>query len=839
MLGLCTLAALPPARAAFVPGDVNGDGEVSIADLRDLVVEIFDGDGDDVAGVAGGDFVGGPGADANQDGSITAADFALTVWVQPGLTPALPTTSATHQPSPTPTVTSTPNLTQPTASATATACISEGIPPLRVGSPEVIGGALVAGDCSNHGTGGRPGDVFAVSAAPGQAVTIAVTATDFTPRVIIHDANGYFGRPWLRPPLEFLVTTSRPYEFVVTSQAPGAMTGAYTVTVSVRNCPSARNLTSGGRVSATLKDTDCPDPASPSTPAHRYTFSAAAGSAVEFRMTTSPANEDVPDPFLTIYGPKPTEDAFTGIEIAEDEESGGEVENGTTDALLSFYAVQSGTYTVVATGGSGPYNVSFSTRTCTAVPVSVSDQPRTVSGTLTGASCPAPFPLVRAEKGEFNTRAEMWSLTADAGDVLAFNMNSLDFDAQLYLLEPGQRVVAADDDSSEDSGSDAQLAFTAPQAGTYTVIAASNDAYITQDDSTGSYSLTAQKCPATPLSLDTLTAGSLALSDCHGQGGALIKSYKLDCRPELGCGPNQFVTATMAAAADSFIDPALQLIEPSGHRLANNDDPFLLGTSLNARVSRVLPEAGTYFLTASSFQDWSEGGFAVRVQRCRTAAAAAGTVTGEFRDDDCELAGDGEDPGPKFNVFTIPTNTNQLLSLVPPEDACALVASPDGLQGPGPECSSEFLAMPLAQAGTTALMIAAPDSGFRGQYTFAVQTCPASGVLSFASSAVGFVTGTECRDASTAPADFYLIRAPRELTMFSEGLSANLTRSFNGGSVVVDATGVYGVANKITENSEEMFAFGADLGIGLAVRPADPAATGSYTIAVDPANFSR
>lgn len=58
-----------------VRGDVNADSVLSPADREFLAAEIFDGDGDGIGLVSGGAFRGGPGADANQDGRVTAADF--------------------------------------------------------------------------------------------------------------------------------------------------------------------------------------------------------------------------------------------------------------------------------------------------------------------------------------------------------------------------------------------------------------------------------------------------------------------------------------------------------------------------------------------------------------------------------------------------------------------------------------------------------------------------------------------------------------------------------------------------------------------------------------------
>jgi filamentous hemagglutinin len=57
------------------PGDVNGDHIVADVDREFLAEEIFDDDGDSVDTVKGGAFAGSPGADANNDKRITAADL--------------------------------------------------------------------------------------------------------------------------------------------------------------------------------------------------------------------------------------------------------------------------------------------------------------------------------------------------------------------------------------------------------------------------------------------------------------------------------------------------------------------------------------------------------------------------------------------------------------------------------------------------------------------------------------------------------------------------------------------------------------------------------------------
>jgi len=70
-----------------VPGDLNGNGRVDAADLRQLIAELYDGDGDDVADAGGSTIASGPEADVNGDGRITAADIPA-IGVVAGLVPA-------------------------------------------------------------------------------------------------------------------------------------------------------------------------------------------------------------------------------------------------------------------------------------------------------------------------------------------------------------------------------------------------------------------------------------------------------------------------------------------------------------------------------------------------------------------------------------------------------------------------------------------------------------------------------------------------------------------------------------------------------------------------------
>ncbi|HUI26059.1 MAG TPA: pre-peptidase C-terminal domain-containing protein [Candidatus Kryptonia bacterium] len=813
LLIVLVLAAERRAASGAVPGDVNGDGRIDDLDPAVLSARVFDAS-----------LAGAPGADTNGDGLISAADFTGIVYGRAGVSipPSYTPRPATFTPTPTRT---------PTPTATATVISIACVP--RALAPGTISDALSPGDCPASDTG-RLSDVYNVTANPGQAISIELTATNFAPLILVNDVGVYFGSASGTTSIEFLATTLRPYEVVVTSSAPGAMTGPYSLKISVRNCPAsnARTVvpTSGGvRINATFLDTDCPDPVAPDSPAHRYSFTAQAGTSISIAMQTNPASFDVPDPFLTIYGPTPS-GSFTGIKLADDDATGGFIDNGTTNALISFYAIETGTYTVVASGGLGPYSIIFSLPPCPAMNGPDLSSPAEVTGTLTDTSCPAPLPLPDALRTDLGTRADVWSISATAGDVISAKLTAVDFfDAQLYLLGPDHTLLTSDDNGSEDGGLDAQLAFMADRSGTYTIIAASNDPLVDEGDGvpTFGYTLDLQRCPAVLLTVDQSFNGTFGDNDCHGTGGTSVVSYAFDGTA------GQFVTVTMVADESSGLDPRLVLSDPNGGRIANDDDPFV--DTSDSRVSRLLPQTGRYFVTASSDPDVGliPADYVLTAQHCRTIPVTGSTANGNFRDDDCSV-GTSDAPGGKLNVFTLSAGASQMLTIMPPANGCAFAVTADPLQGPGLTCLTDYFLLPAIGSGTAAVIVAANDPSTRGAFSFPITACPAQ-LLNFNSGSTGgLFVGNECRDVTGLPGEFFFFRAPASLTNFTGQVSGTLVSDFSGASVLTDNSGTIPVDGSIGEDASDLISFGSDLVFGLAVRSASSSARGAYTVEIDP-----
>lgn len=87
--GLVDCADPDCTPCASLRGDCDGNGVVNSADLTAISTEIFDGDGNTVAAVAGGTYVGTCGCDANGNGTIDAGDLSCASFLisNPGVYP--------------------------------------------------------------------------------------------------------------------------------------------------------------------------------------------------------------------------------------------------------------------------------------------------------------------------------------------------------------------------------------------------------------------------------------------------------------------------------------------------------------------------------------------------------------------------------------------------------------------------------------------------------------------------------------------------------------------------------------------------------------------------------
>lgn len=882
---LLSMGTLRPGSAQEVcPGDVDGDGQVTTADTEEFAVVLFGDAGDDSTQMR---------ADANGDGILSAVDIIAIVGQEGSSceaasptpsatqTPALPTETPTPEsPTPTPTpdaptATATTELT-PTLTSTVTLTATPTITPTPTLTPTPTAtcqihvaqfgstdGELTSGDCQREL---RYTDVYTIVGTPGQSITIDVAATapasPFVPYVSVIDADGQFAPASNAPPLQFVVSVGQPYEIWVTSDPKTAQQlGSYRLTLTSAPCPPSVNLSFGASRRTTLDGTECPDPGAPvigdlRNIADIYTFSVSAV-PTNVSITLQQLSDNIA-PALSILGP----DGFRVVTEDVDQY----VDCTPPDAVLAcrqirFLALQSGVYTIIATGGgrTGRYSLALSSPGCHAkalnnIPV---DMPLTCPGqdgpgcmgTFNGSTdrtpCAAPLPIPGfSDKPELGSPADLYTFTADSGQVISVEMNEMNDEAHVYLLGPasaGNPLVAVDNGSDDfgRSGSP-QLAATLVSAGTYTIVVAHNSSLTPPDpedpeDTTGetvNYTLLVQKCrirgELDPNTGATVTSKFSKL-DCFGFGGIPFRTYSFNGTA------GQFVSAAMSS---SDVDAFIRIFAPDGSLVANDNDLFDPDTS-DARANRVLPMDGEYFVEVSSSIEVGEVDvdvptlpeFSVQAVTCPTNVAVPGDVSGAFTEADCTLP-----TGRKFDVWRLSSPVIPLaVSVLPPSNGCVVALLAAGPQAPEGGCRKQAVEFPLSN-GTAGFIIAADDETTRGPYQARFASCPLS-TISYGSIQTGTLTGANCAAASGDSAAWFLLLAPTGLVQFSEGISGTVTASFPVAGTLSDTFGPTPFSGAFSEDPSSMFPFGGDLAALVKITGATPADRGSYTLQIPSAWF--
>jgi hypothetical protein len=851
------------------PGDVDGDGEVTTADVDPLLPLLFDESFPTSA------------ADANADDALSAADIVAIELhdseVCPQVTPtATPVssgtrtpTSRTASPTPTPTRTAGPPTATRTPRPTSTPTAACTVQPAQFGT---INGELTVADCQRDFGGTlRYADEYSIAGTPGQAIKVDLTATGsgatLAPFLAVIDADGEFDRVEGVPPIQFLVSATQPYQIFVSSDPSTAQQfGSYQLTLTSVPCPTpvALSLPLSTQV-RTLDGTECPDPEYPSTgpssnpklnPADTYTFSVPqVPMNIQITMRQLLENDTI-DPAFSVLGPDGVEDVTTDDD--DDAAPGG----FGLDAQARFLALQPGTYTIIAVGGGGlgRYSLTLSASTCAAKTLSniPPDRPLTCpgnpgagcSGTLSGdttvtvCAAPLPIPGISDCEPDVGSAADLYTLTTTLpGQVISVQMIS-DDDAHLYLLGPasaGNPLVAEDDDSGPfGDTSDSQLAATLVVPGTYTIVAANNNALAPPDPECGepadtvNYTLYVQECPVrgvlTPEN-GRIVSQTLNSFECLGFGGVPFRTY------EFTGSAGQFVTTYMHS---DDVDAFLRVFAPDGTVIENDDDPFD-PLDPHARANRILPADGTYYVEASTSLD--EGAvnilsspppaFTLQAMSCPTSSAQSGQIAGSWDSTDCQLP-----DGQRLDVYTFPAGTPVAATIAPPDMGCVLGLMAEGPQIPDSGCSTTMLDMPAASGGRYGFILAGREPTTSGAYTAQLALCPLS-TVTFGDTRSGALNGQNCVAANGIGADWFLVRGPVNVVNFNDDLSGEVTESFTSADVLTDTLGGVPFMFSFSDDPTTMLPLGNDLAELLRITGATADVRGSYVLQVDPAEFRQ
>ncbi len=470
--------------------------------------------------------------------------------------------------------------------AAATLPIRLGVTPLAmVGS--LTNGATVTG----HIQAAHQVDRWTFTATAGNHVVVSLGATGnssgFVPWLRLQDASGAevasnFGSSAAQ--VEFSAATTGTYTILVASaDAGGVGTGDYRLTrikapgtLTLSAGDQGGPLTNGATHAGSIYTGDIDG----------WTFSANAGDRVIVSLGET-SNSSGFSPWLRVISPSGT---VVGSNF------------GFSAAQVEFSAPAAGSYTVVvgsAAGGftgTGDYLLTL-VRAPGTLTVSAGDQ----GGTLTNGGTRA--------ASIYTGDVDGWTFSASAGDHVVVSLgatsNSSGFSPWLRVISPSGTVVG-----SNFGFSAAQVEFSAPAAGSYTVVVGSAAGGFT---GTGDYLLTLVKAPGA-LTASVGDQGG-TLPDGLTRAGSIYTGDVDGWTFSANAGDRVIVSLGETSNSSGF-SPWLRVISPNGTVAGSN-----FGFSA-AQLEFSAPLAGTYTVIVGS----AGGGFTGTGDYLLTRISAPGTL---------------------------------------------------------------------------------------------------------------------------------------------------------------------------------------------------------------------
>ncbi len=269
-----------------------------------------------------------------------------------------------------------------------------------------------------------------------------------------------------------------------------------------------------------------------------------------------------------------------------------DVDSGTgADARITLSADHSGTYYLSAHGANGTY-------TLQATDLGADDYAGSLAttgslamgGTATGNI-------------QFDSDQDWFRVELLAGHFYRFDMKGGASgggtlpDPFLQFRDGAAGYVSSDFDSG--TGADARLGFNAVSSGTYYLSAIGSGA-------TGTYTLTAADLGEDDYAGDASTLGNLAVGDSIS-GNIQLASESDWFRIDLSAGRIYvFDLKGLDSGSGTLSDPHLQLRDGAGNVLFNDYDS---GTGRDARMTRLAPTGGTYYLAVQGLSEGATGSY--------------------------------------------------------------------------------------------------------------------------------------------------------------------------------------------------------------------------------------
>jgi hypothetical protein len=435
-------------------------------------------------------------------------------------------------------------------------------------------------------SGHAPYHVWQFEGRRGQRITVDLTSSDFDAYLLIRDPDGYLvgtdddSGDELNARLHAILGRDGTYRIVASAVGDSAR-GRYTLAVSGWETPSApapgqaAAIAAGETRDGVLEPGDELGGDGPYQ--DRWTFDAPAGA----RLRVELRSEDF-DAYLVVIGPD-------GRNVGSDDDGLGD-----RNAMLALRTTTAGRYTVVASSfgdelRSGTYRLTVQQETgafadpgkATPIQAGETKEGRLETGDAVGSRGPE----------------DRWTFQGRAGEMVRLDAVASDFDAYL-VLRGAEAVVDSNDDGGD--GTSARILTVLPSTGIYTAVVSA----FSEGRSAGRYSLALATfaAPADPgrtarVAVGQRLAGRLERGDQTREDGSPQDTWEFDGRA------GQDVTIELRSSA---FDPYLELRDPAGAVVAENDDG--LGEGTDSFISARLPRAGRYRIVVRGYGDGESSG---------------------------------------------------------------------------------------------------------------------------------------------------------------------------------------------------------------------------------------
>jgi len=417
-------------------------------------------------------------------------------------------------------------------------------------------------------TGRAPYQVWSLEGRRGDRLTVEMVSSEFDAYLVVRDPDGFTlgsdddSGDELNARLHLILARDGTYRVIATAVGDSAR-GRYSLTVSGWETPPAAAPGQSAPMALAETRTGVLEPgdefAADGPYLDRWTAELRQGS----RLRVELRSEDF-DAYLQVLDPE-------GREVGYDDDGLGD-----RNSLVSFRAAAAGRYAILASSFGEELRVGVYRLTLLEE-----------AGTFPDAGEAATIRPGETKDGRLETGdatgargfEDRWTLQGRAGDVVRLDAVSTDFDPYL-VLKLDATVVDSNDDGG--GGQNARILGVLPATGTYTAIVSG----FSEGRSGGRYTiaLATSTAPAGPgrlarIAVGQRLAGRLERGDQPRPEGGNQDLWEFDGRS------GQDVTIELRSPA---FDTYLELRDPQGNTVAENDDGFGEGTDsfVSARLTR-------------------------------------------------------------------------------------------------------------------------------------------------------------------------------------------------------------------------------------------------------------